>query len=134
MIKKILLKFPFGYCFLFFLLLTICVGAIYDTFNFLDFLLSITLILFLVFWIIRPFQKYYDNSNTELRKKKMVLFIDIIFYIIIPFAIFYISLQLNKNIKDGDMSNLGLDIICYFLIFVSFLINWIVKYIFLKLK
>jgi hypothetical protein len=134
MIKKILLKFPFGHCFLFCLLLTICALEIYDMHNFLDFLLPLTLILFLCFWTLRPFRKYHDNLNIEIKKKKFFLFIDIIFYIIIPFTIFYILFQFNKNIKDGDMTNMGLDIILYFLIFISFLINWIIKYFFLKFK
>ena len=39
-----------------------------------------------------------------------------------------------KNIIDGDMTNIGSNAIIYFLMLISFMANWIIKYIFMKIK
>lgn len=137
-LSLILLKFPFGYSFIFLTVITISLLLIFDEksgfINYFSLLPAITMICFLIFWILRPFRKYYNNIQIEISKKKIVLLLDIIFYIFFPFICLGFLYNSNKNIIDGDMTNIGSTAIIYFLILISFILNWIVQYIFIKIK
>ena len=134
----ILLKFPFGYSFIFLSVITICLIGIFDkTSQFISYfslLPGITMISFLIFWILRPFRRYYNNTQLEISKKKIVLLLDIIFYIFFPLICLGFFYGSNKSIIDGDMTNIGSNAIIYFLMLISFVANWIIKYIFMKIK
>jgi|APGre2960657444_1045066.scaffolds.fasta_scaffold118921_2 hypothetical protein len=134
----ILLKFPFGYSFIFLSVITISLLVIFDKtsefINYFSLLPAITMTSFWIFWILRPFRKYYNNSQLEISKKKIVLLLDIIFYIFFPFICLGFLYVHNKNIIDGDMTNIGSNSIIYFLMLISFMLNWIIKYIFMKIK
>ena len=134
----ILLKFPFGYSFIFLSVITISLLFIFDKtsefINYFSLLPVITMTSFWIFWILRPFRKYYNNTQLEISKKKIVLLLDIIFYIFFPFICLGFLYVHNKNIIDGDMTNIGSNAIIYFLMLISFMANWIIKYIFMKIK
>jgi len=134
----ILLKFPFGYSFIFLSVITICLISIFDeTSEFISYfslLPGITMICFIIFWILRPFRRYINNNQLEISKKKTVLLIDVIFYIFIPFISLGFVFFLNQNLEDGNMTNIVSNFTAIFFVFISFLINWIVKCLFIKIK
>ena len=134
----ILLKFPFGYSFIFLSVITICLVSIFDkTSEFISYfslLPGITIICFIIFWILRPFRRYINNNQLEISKKKTVLIIDVIFYIFIPFICLGFIFLTNQNLEDGNMTNIVSNFTAIFFVFISFLINWIVKYLFIKIK
>jgi len=136
--RSIILKFPFGYLTIILAVITISLLIIFEEKskfnNYLGLLPAITMISFLIFWILRPFRKYYINSELEISTKKKVLLLDLILNVFLPLICVGIHIIFNWNLEDGNMTNTGLNVIIYFLILTSLVLNWIVKKVFMKIK
>jgi len=137
--KKIILKFPFGYLTIILAVITISLLIKFEEeskfYNYFNLLPTITMISYLIFWNLRPFRKYYIDYELDISTKKKILILDLIFNVFVPLILVILMFKMMEKYHKLDWAIGGLIARLFiFFILISLALNWIIKKVFVKIK